>query len=258
MHATADPQAHRHPTGPAPARARGAVSAKPPSFNPLALRLATAVPGAPVLQRYASGSYSYGHTESCPKDFLESHVWLGHDRAFKMVKHAIYGLCAAQHGNKTARNKEARVQMVSVFGSDWLQKAQAIYNALWKIRVGLENKFTYDCDTTGKIFCPYDPPGNVEWANTGGSDEINLCYENLARRSRDWFAHIIIHETAHRSAGLGHGTDDESMTCNGEPNDAQCFALLAEGMDTALANYTEGAGDLCMGGGPTSAKLWDD
>jgi hypothetical protein len=192
----------------------------------------------------------YGQYDSCKQDFLESHIWPGTYLAKRMLEHAIKATCAAEFGHPTKRNKEAKIQMDTIFGSDWLGKSAQIYTVLWQLRSAFGGDFMYDCVNT-PLLCS-DSKGVTKWAYAGMGGvfglEINLCDKLLKQRDEKWFAQIVIHEMGHGALSLNHGSDGESMECKGDVDDAQCYALLASEMWRLVDPvYDDPAADLCNG-----------
>jgi hypothetical protein len=211
----------------------------------------------------------YGHKDSCPESFLKSHVWPGDDLARKMIRHALNGLCAAEYGNPTSRNKKAGGQMRAAFGPDWKLIAPQVYNNLWRLRAAFDGGgYMYDCITFG---CDSEDEGDAETkygdstvrrGPVGGpGGDINLCYKNLEQKGLPWFAVTVIHEMGHLMLGLEHGSDKKSGHCGHDVDDAHCYGVLAQSMwERVDPVYSTSMGDLCHGGGGAETRKpsnWD-
>jgi hypothetical protein len=212
----------------------------------------------------------YGHKDSCPQSFLESHIWPGDALAKKMLPHALNSLCAALYGNTSSvRNRKAQAMVALIFGKDWKTKAQDIYDNLWKLRSALDGgDYIFDCikgcDQEGKGGAKETEYGKTwvrTWATGGPGGTIKICYENFDGMTVEWFATVLVHEMGHLMLGLGHGKDDVSGTCAGETNDTECYSELVQSFwDHVTPQYTTQIGDLCLGGGSANTRdpsNWD-
>lgn len=222
---------------------------------------------APACAPPPKQKFSYGHKKNCPRSFLESHIWPGTHLAARKIQHALNAFCAAMNGGPTARNKEARVQMVAVFGNDWRTKASVIYDTLHKLKNAVGDKYTFDC------VGGFDDGDKPQWAKTwtrtwltgGPGGDVKVWYENFQKRpdgDLKKFAEVLIHELGHRFVGMEHGSDGESEVCSGDTDDAYCYAVLADEMWRLVSpEYTCKATDMCLSGSShrsmTDPSNWD-
>jgi hypothetical protein len=114
----------------------------------------------------------YGQRDGCKQSFLEDYLWPGHPLAKRMIAHSIRAMCGAEYGNRTARNKEAAVQMKVLFGADWRTKSPELYRVLWRLYSAMEDNVMYTCTDTGRFFCQSGPT-NTEWAFTHEGNDIH-------------------------------------------------------------------------------------